>query len=226
MKTFSTRTKKQLALILAATALTSHSVGAAESGHDESGPLSSGYYAQIRGSANFLDHATNGANSPIALGGNSTFDTGFGAGGAIGRELSSILTGSFANFRVEAEVAYNENGIERMAGNPEVTATTYMANLLYDFPIADTDGRLVTYVGAGLGGASLEADGIALSDDEDTVFAYQVRAGLGYRIRPGFHVSLGYRFFDADDPEFRSSLGRFETEYRSHAIEAGFRYTF
>jgi opacity protein-like surface antigen len=221
-----TRLKTSSAVLLGAMAMLSNAAGADETGDGATGAIPSAFYAEIRGSANFLEDSANGMNAPNGLGLSTDFDTGFGVSGAIGRDLSDFLTGSLTNFRAEAEIAYNENGIEGAAGNPEINATAYMANLYYDFQTSDTYRNFVPYVGVGVGAATVELDGIALGDDEDTVFAYQVRAGINYRIRPGLLLSLGYRFFDTQDPEFRSALGNFESEYRSHAVEAGLRFRF
>ena len=189
-------------------------------------PLGSGFYAQLRGSANFLDDSANGANAPNTLGRNTSFDTGFGISGAIGRDLSRFLTGALTNFRGEFELAYAESGIENRFGNPEIRSTAYMANLYHDLQSADPHGKFIPYVGVGVGAVSVNCEGIGLTDDDDTVFAYQVRAGLGYRIRPDLRLSVGYRFFDAADADFRSATGRFDSEFRSHAVEAGLNYAF
>jgi opacity protein-like surface antigen len=226
MNKLSTRLKTGSAVLLGAVAMLSNTAGADETSDGDTAALSSGFYAEIRGSATFLEDSANGANAFTVLGSRTNFDTGFGVSGAIGRDLSRFLTGSLTNFRAEAEIAYNENGIEGSPGNPEISATAYMANLYYDFQTADAYRNFVPYIGVGVGAATLESDGIALADDEDTVFAYQVRAGLNYRVRPGLLLSLGYRFFDTQDPEFRSALGNFESEYRSHAVEAGLRFRF
>ena len=58
---------------------------------------------------------------------------------------------------------------------------------------------------------------LADADDDDTVFAYQLGAGLGYEINPNLTISLDYRFFATVDPDFTSRAGiEFSTENMSH----------
>lgn len=212
--------------LIALLALMSSAANAGEDAHGAAHATSSDYYIHLRGNANFLDDAANGANGVGTLGNRTDFDTGFGLSGAVGRDLSRFLSGSLTNFRAEAEIAYGENGIGSLTGNPEVRTYAYMANLYYDFQPLGHHRSVVPYIGVGIGAASLNVDGAPLADDEDTVFAYQVRAGFAYGIRPDLSLSVGYRFFDAGDPEFAGALGRFDSEYRSHAVEAGLSYRF
>jgi len=65
-----------------------------------------------------------------------------------------------------------------------------------------------------------------LSGNDDTVFAYQTRAGIAYRLKPDMDIHVGYRFLDTENPTFRYALGDFQTEYRSHSAELGFQYSF
>lgn len=212
--------------LLALLALVSSTAIADEGAKETADAASPDHYISLRGNATFLDEAANGASGIGALGSRTDFDTGFGLSGALGWDLSRRLNGSLKNLRADAEIAYGENGIDGLTGNPEVRATAYMANLYYDFPTTRPHPNLVPYIGVGIGAASLNVDGVPLSDDEDTVFAYQVRAGLAYRVRPDLSLSVGYRFFDTSEPDFAGAAGQFDSEYRSHAVEAGLTFNF
>ena len=110
----------------------------------------------------------------------------------------------------------------------------FMANVDYDF---DTGSRWVPYVGGGLGVATISIDtenaqGISLSDDSDTVFAYQVGAGIGYEfpLEEGrsVTVSLDWRYFGTQDPTFKGDVsgGDFDVGISGHDIGIGLIYGF
>ena len=59
-------------------------------------------------------------------------------------------------------------------------------------------------------------------DADDTVFAWQVGAGIGYALTPQLTFDLKYRYFATSDPEFDGT----EVEYASHNVYAGIRLHF
>ncbi len=110
----------------------------------------------------------------------------------------------------------------------------FMANVDYDF---DTGSRWVPYIGGGLGVASISVDaenamGISLSDDSDTVMAYQVGAGIGYEFPlpegRSITVSLDWRYFGTQDPAFKGDVseGDFDVTIRGHDVGIGVIYGF
>ena len=109
-----------------------------------------------------------------------------------------------------------------------------MANVDYDF---DTGSRWVPYVGGGLGVATISVDtetdtGTSLVDDSDTVFAYQVGAGIGYEfpLEEGrsITVSLDWRYFGTQAPTFKGDVSGddFEATINGHDIGIGLIYGF
>ncbi len=157
------------------------------------------------------------------------FDTGFLGTGAFGR--------SFGNFRAEGEVFYNTNDVSTvsalgisLAGSGDVSTTGLMVNGYYDF---ETNSKWRPYIGGGIGGAnvsvnSLSVLGFLLADDDDTVFAYQVKVGVAYEFSPAWAGTLGYRFFATEDPDFDAPDGTpFSTDgIQAHVIELGVRFRF
>ena len=110
----------------------------------------------------------------------------------------------------------------------------FMGNVDYDF---DTGSRWVPYIGGGLGVATISIDtenaqGRSLSDDSDTVFAYQVGAGIGYEfpLEEGrsITVSLDWRYFATQDPTFKGDItgGEFDVGISGHDIGIGVIYGF
>ena len=171
------------------------------------------------------------------------FDIGFSVAGAIGYAFIN-------NFRVEAEVNYAKHDIAQFTipcvgfclelfesgeartiieGDGDVTAVGFMANAFYDI---DTGGRWRPYLGGGVGISNISVSdvaisGVPLADDDDTVFAFQLGAGIGYEVTPTTTLSLDYRFFSTADPDFIAVDGTpFGSEYHRHDIRAGVRFSF
>lgn len=187
-----------------------------------------GFYLGILAGSTYPMDTDNGSDRPrvgALAPAESSFDPGYTVSALLGYEFAPMHRAhSASNVRLEVELGFNEADIDEGRGNPEAQVSTLMANLYYDL---DTGTRWEPFVGAGVGGARYEADGANLGDDDDTVFAYQARAGIGYNLTSSTTATLEYRFLDTLDPELETRAGRsFETEYRSHSIEFGLRYAF
>jgi len=152
------------------------------------------------------------------------FDPGFASGFAAGF--------NFGVFRVEAEVGYQKNDIDKISGydyeydeyfagsaSGDMTAYSFMGNFYLDFH----NGSPVTpFITAGVGTATIELNDFGYDDYDDTVFAYQVGAGLAFYINPHMTIDLKYRYFATDDPDFDGLSATFA----SHNVYCGFRFNF
>ncbi len=134
--------------------------------------------------------------------------------------------------------------------NPTVSADgtgsmwILMANAWYDF---DTGTNWTPYIGGGLGmlnirfevGGSLTVPPLPPlttqpvnrtfgGDDTDWVFAFQVGAGVGYRLSDSVVIQLGYRFMDSSTIEFQWEDGTKidDPHAHNHGLEVGIRYRF
>ena len=118
--------------------------------------------------------------------------------------------------------------------NGNFSMLAFMANVDYDF---DTGSRWVPYVGGGLRVATISIDtedeaGNSFADDSDTVFAYQVGAGLGYEfpLEAGrsVTVSLDWRYFATQDPTFTGDLtgAEFDVGISGHDVGISLIYGF
>ena len=132
----------------------------------------------------------------------------------------------------QARIREGVKGTQPVVGDFSMLA--FMANVDYDF---DTGSRWVPYVGGGLGVATISIDtetdtGRSTADDSDTVFAYQVGAGLGYEfpLEEGrsITVSLDWRYFATQDPTFTGDVtgGKFDVGISGHDIGIGVIYGF
>ncbi len=117
----------------------------------------------------------------------------------------------------------------------DITMLAVWANAFYDL---DLQSAWQPYIGGGLGFARVsidaksEATNSSLSDDEDTVFAYQIGAGLGYAFsrsqERSLSATLDWRYFSCDDATFKGDVTgvKFDSEIDGHYVGAGIRYRF
>ncbi len=143
-----------------------------------------------------------------------------------GTEYAQLPSAQQARFNDEAK------GTQSIDGNFSMLA--FMANVDYDF---DMGSPWVPYIGGGLGVATISVDaesaaGTSLVDDSDTVFAYQVGAGIGYEfpLEEGrsITVSLDWRYFGTQAPTFKGDVSGedFEATINGHDIGIGLIYGF
>lgn len=156
------------------------------------------------------------------------YDTGFLFGGAFGYDFGMI--------RTEAEFGYRVNGMDRFMGvsvdgeyvgdipaSGQITTLSYLINSYIDF---ENESYVTPYIGGGLGIADINMNDLRVNDKhfdgDDTVFAYQAAAGLGYDINESLTLDVGYRYFATEDHKIDGLDG----EYNDHNISFTVRYKF
>ena len=184
--------------------------------------FAAGPYVSLTGGAAFLEDSDLEGNG---FDGEAEFDAGFVISGAAGYGFDGVALGTV---RTEVEIAYRQNDLDQISafgvtvsgGDADVSALSGMANVALDV----ATGTIVepyVFVGIGAANVNLESDDLNV-DEDDTVFAYQAGAGLGFALTETITLFTGYRFFGATDPEFEGV----DAEYRSHNFEAGVRVHF
>ena len=183
--------------------------------------VAAGPYVSLTGGAAFLEDSDLEGNG---FDGEAEFDAGFVVSGAAGYGFGVAL----GTVRTELEIAYRQNDLDQISafgvtvsgGDADVSALSGMANVALDV----ATGTIVEpYVLVGIGAANvnLESDDLNV-DEDDTVFAYQAGAGLGFALTETITLLTGYRFFGTTDPEFDGV----DAEYHSHNVEARVRVHF
>ena len=163
-----------------------------------------------------------------------TLATDFDAGGA----LHAAIGANIGDFRGEGELFASLNDVSslKVAGGGGASATgdfttsALMLNGYFDVP---TRSQWKPYIGGDVGIANIAFNdlaslGIFIADDDDTVFAYQLKAGIAYQFNPRIDGTLGYRFFATGDGDFVDTAGvPFSADGAEiHAIEVGVRFRF
>jgi len=160
-------------------------------------------------------------SSPSLGSENMEFHPGFTFGGVMGYDFGN-------HFRLEWELSYHENGIRTGGGeDPQAVASNIMINGFYDIPLKKS---FSLYLGGGLGIATAQLETVSLGqviDANESVFAHQLEAGIGWDFNPKANFSLGYRYFDASDPEFVLPAGqRVRMVMENHELILKMRYLF
>jgi OOP family OmpA-OmpF porin len=188
-----------------------------------------GWYLGARGGATWLDDTT------ATISGAATrfeFESGYNIGGHVGYD--------FGAFRLEAEIVYRDNDIDSIrsggvllpGATGNLNSLAGMLNAYYDIELG---WPLVPYIGVGIGYGRFTADGINAGggspasglNDEDDRFAYQAMAGLSYWITPAVALSVDYRYFAAEDLDFRLAGGvPVGLEYKTHNVTVGLTLRF
>ncbi|WP_156441212.1 MULTISPECIES: outer membrane protein, partial [unclassified Sphingomonas] len=162
-----------------------------------------------------------------------------------GWDVDATIGYDFGPFRVEAEVGYREASVDAhqltipVGGVPagiyenpatgDSSALSFMANGLIDF---GPDDGAQGFVGGGVGVARVKYSDFGvlprvLLDDSDTVFAWQVLAGVRAPLSDNVDVSVKYRFFNADDVTVVAATGAsLDSRFRSHSILGGLTFNF
>lgn len=169
----------------------------------------------------------------------------------MGYDFGGVLGYDFGRVRLETEVSYRSanmdaytsltttpgytgNGLTSLGAGSfdtvygSTSALSFMVNGLVDFG----DDTTSAFLGAGVGVARIDTNADvtgygAFIDDSDTVFAWQVLAGVRRAVSDHVDVTLKYRFFNADDVNLVDVTGReFDGRFRSHSIMGGITYNF
>ena len=144
----------------------------------------------------------------------------------------SIGHGFMDNFRGELELGFRTSDVDSVGGTSasgNADSWSAMINGFYDF---DTGGKLTPYVGLGLGGARIDADGISpvsgtRVDDSDFGFAYQGILGISYELSEQWSATADYRYFSAPDLSFGAGNGTgVDSNFDSHSVMVGLRFNF
>ena len=164
-------------------------------------------------------------------------ETGFGGQVALGHR--------FGSFRLEGEIGFTHNTQDRYVAIVPPTgsipakvsddALRGMVNGYYDLSY----GPVMPFVGAGLGFASVDIDFFAprapfpaeaprqLIKDGDTLFAYQLMAGVAVPVSEDVALTLQYRWFDAGTVEALDVRGeRIARDHAGHNVDFGIRINF
>lgn len=178
---------------------------------------------------------TNDFNNYTTFNDRVEFDTGVYAGGTAGLD--------FGLLRLEGELSYRYSDIKSITDQSDgfqfqnvdgdLGALTFMTNAFIDL---HNPSPITPYFGGGAGFAVLNlsdtfggapAQGLLYPNGSETVFAYQVGAGLEIALNRMLSLDLGYRYFATDKASIESkSISTTNLKLESHNAMVGLRMSF
>ncbi len=178
-----------------------------------------------------------GWNGYLSLG--YAFENGWRAEGEIGAhraDVSSAFGDPALNIAALCVITV-PNCAQLGPTGGRTTALSFMFNGFRDLPVGLP---FIPHVGAGLGVANVHATNIGQPrgavfgapylNSQSTVFAYQLIAGLTYRLSAGVAFDLDYRYFDTASvkfaPQTAPGSSTLSTGFTSHGVTAGVRLKF
>lgn len=161
--------------------------------------------------------------------------SGFNVGGAIGAKFMKLFRAELAiNYRLgKARRAHVQRERKIASGDISLLAILVNGYAEYDFDIG-----VIPYLGVGIGYGSVEieakndAGSLQLKvDGRDSVFAWNVMAGVSVPVNEVLDLSLGYRYIATEDARINSNvrnLGdrRLDAEFDAHEAVMGLRFNF
>ncbi|HKQ36550.1 MAG TPA: outer membrane beta-barrel protein [Verrucomicrobiae bacterium] len=155
----------------------------------------------------------------VAGGGTAKFNPGFRVNVAGGYHFTPMIS-------AELETGYLFNDVKD-AGDTSLSEVPFLANVMFRF---ENSSAFIPFVGVGVGGVAgfFTIDDIISKDEgSDVVFAWQLQAGVHYRITDNMSAGLTYKYLGADSPEFDIGGGiiRFDVVH-NHSIMASFNWSF
>jgi opacity protein-like surface antigen len=186
-------------------------------------------------------------------GGGSIYDNvGLKDGWLAGAKVGYLVPATNRMLAVEFEYNHIENDFDSGKGyvhsgvtrsyDSKVKADAFMFNLIGRYP----QGRIVPYVGGGIGYANVAIDDIKVtsagrntlnySSGSQGVFAYQILLGVDYDFTKNWFAGLGYKYFHANKVSYDNSItspivpgsspGSVDALYKSHNIVVTLGYKF
>lgn len=112
-------------------------------------------------------------------------------------------------------------------GRGEIKNTGVFLNGYYDF---NREGSFQPYVGAGIGWSSVDVtynpSGVGIIDGDDTVFAWQLKAGVTMDMGENWQIYGEYAYRQSEDVELENQLfpGSLEIENKQNVFSIGARW--
>ena len=150
---------------------------------------------------------------------------------------ANIPSAPFCNLEVEYNHIFSSDApMQTVAGSGanslQVQGDAYLNNLMFNFVVRYPAGNFRPYLGAGIGWSHFETSGTFRAvvggttynlpfDAQADAFAFQILAGLNYRLDRNFSIDGGYRYFITEP-----KVGNFDIRYQANIFTLGLNYHF
>lgn len=197
-----------------------------------------GFYVGLGGGLNLLSDSDFDILGSVNV--DNDYDPGFVISGTAGYDFGNVW--KYGGLRGEAELSYRENDIDthnvaalggdQPGSTGEASTMAIMLNALHDF---ETGTRFRPYLGGGVGFAWNDLDNYGIRavpnvlDDDDSGFAWQLIAGVGYDLTDNVVIAADYRYFSTNaDVTSSAATGSQsnDVDLDSHSVMLSVRYRF
>ncbi|HJV34213.1 outer membrane protein [Geomonas sp.] len=166
------------------------------------------------------------------------YDVGSYVGATGGYDFGWVRTEGELSYRRGNPSKVNDrlNGVtyDKLSDSGGLSIISMMGNAFVDI---HNQSPFTPYLGGGLGFAAMTLNDtlgstptqrvIVFQGGDDTVFAWQLGAGVDYNITKMFSVDLGYRFFSTATAHFnKASLAEYDLKFQSHNLALALRLKF
>lgn len=159
------------------------------------------------------------------------FDNGFSGHASVGYEWGTWGIELEGNYKtLDADFRTTKATAVETATSGDQTHLSGMVNL---FAILMADKPISTYFGGGIGMTQIEWDNVLPTggtaiDDSDTVFTWQLIAGVSFDINQNIALELDYRYVRPGDIELNDTAATFYdfNNQHLHNITLGFKFRF
>lgn len=175
-------------------------------------------------------------NGTFAIDDTIEFDPNINVGGTAGFDFGMVrLEGELSYKHAEMSTVAEKGGARYVNVDGRVGAFSMLFNGFIDL---HNDSPITPYFGGGIGFSAVHISDtsgdntntgfreLLYLDDDDTVFAYQVGAGMGITLTRLVTLDVGYRYFGTSTARFTESSINPEFKLESHNVAIGLRFTF
>lgn len=166
-----------------------------------------------------------------------SFDPGIYTGGTGGYDFGFLrLEGELSYRGAEFDTITDLSGHRFQNVDGDLGVFAGMFNMFFDL---HNPSRVTPYLGAGIGFANVHLSDttgfdsripgrtLLYDESDDTVFAYQIGAGMDIAFNNRYSLDIGYRYFKTDNAKLESDFNTTnELEFESHNAMIGFKFKF
>jgi opacity protein-like surface antigen len=208
------------------------SLSLAAAGHP--GPYVSGFLGSSFARDTTVTSFDNNNPSGTSISDRVSFDPGIYLGGTGGYDFGFLrLEGELSYRHAKLDTVTDSSGVRFRNVDGDLGVFATMFNVFLDM---HNPSRVTPYVGGGIGFATLHLSDttgfgtggkvILYDEDNDTVFASQVGAGMDIALNSRFSLDVGYRYFITEKANFDGNSISSNLHFESHNAMVGFKVKF
>lgn len=126
--------------------------------------------------------------------------TGAIIGAAIGTRVPAVPA-----VRFEVDFSYRTNDVDAYGYDLQHDTIAVMTNVVYDVPVEVSGLRPFVLGGVGFAKTDVTAEGVSVAGIESTGIAWQLGAGVNWKVNDSMTAGVSYRYFQGPELEVLGS---------------------